>query len=268
MPWKESFLYYKQSPFQRIAFFTEKDGSFNLTLDDFLQFNSSHEHVYHESLFTLPAIFPHKLENVLVLGGGDGLGARELLKFHSIKSIELVDIDPDMIDFAKSNYFMTMLNKNSFNDPKVKVYVQDAKAWLQQPITQKYDLIIVDFPDPNTPVLWELFSSKVMQQIAARLNKHGVACLQSSTYNSRSYRKIFRTLEPIFPYILGFHSQSLINICGYFLVSFKPIKLSRSLPQGLQFLNPHRANNMLMLPVFKTKESHVASVFDYYKIHP
>jgi len=88
MAWAELLLFYKESPFQRIAFFTEKDGSFSLTLNDFWQFNSACEHIYHECLFTMPALFPRKLEQVLVLGGGDGLGARELLKYKTVKKID------------------------------------------------------------------------------------------------------------------------------------------------------------------------------------
>lgn len=268
MPWKENLLYYKQSPFQNILFFSEADGSYSLTLDNYLQFNSASEHIYHELLFTLPALFPKKLEKILILGGGDGLGTRELLKFPTVKSIEVVDIDPDMIDFAKNNFFMKWLNQDSFNHPLVKIYIEDAKKWLAKPITHTYDLIIVDFPDPNTPMLWELYSSEITKQISSRLNQHGVVCLQSSRYNSRLYRKIFNQLDAAYQYIIGYHNQSLVEMCGFFLVSHEPIKLHRHCPTNMRFLTPLRINQILHLPIYKVNPKFEAQISHYYKVHP
>ena len=183
---KEHLFFYKQSPYQRIAFFNESDGSYSLTLDDYWQFNSNCEHIYHECLFSLPCLFPNNLEKVLILGGGDGLGARELLNYKTIQNIDLVDLDPEIIKFARTNIIMTNLNKGSLNNKKVNITTTDAKKWLGKPPTKKYDIIVVDFPDPTTDDLWSLYSADIYKQIASRLSPDGVVSIQSSTYDTET----------------------------------------------------------------------------------
>jgi len=254
MAWKETLLFYKESPFQRIAFFTEKDGSFSLTLNDFWQFNSQVEHIYHECLFTMPSLFPDKLENVLVLGGGDGLGVRELLKYDTIKNIDLVDLDPEIIKFAKTNVFMKNLNEDSFNNPKVKITVTDAKKWLAKPVKRKYDLIIVDFPDPTTDDLWDLYTIKLYKRIAARLNENGVMAVQSSTYNTKTFDLIYEKLDKVFPFLLGYHTGASRVFCGFFIASFKPIQIHRPLP-SCRWLTSKILNQILALPLLPTEDN-------------
>lgn len=251
MAWKETLLFYKESPYQRIAFFNESDGSLSLTLNDFWQFNSNVEHIYHECLFTMPGIFPSELKNVLVLGGGDGLGARELLKYKSIESIDLVDLDPEIIKFAKTNVFMKNLNKDSFNDSKVNITVTDATKWLSQPVTKKYDLVIIDFPDPTTDLLWGLYTVKLYKQVAARLSDNGIVAIQSSTYNTKTFDLIYDRLDKVFPFLLGYHTGASRVFCGFFLCSFKPIRVKRPLPKGCKWMNPDMLNQILALPLME-----------------
>ena len=253
--WREQLIFYKESPFQRIAFFTEKDGSYSLTLDDYWQFNTNCEHIYHECLFTLPGLFPDVLENVLVLGGGDGLGARELLKYKTIKNIDLVDLDPEIVKFAKTNVIMRQLNKDSFNNSKVNITVTDAKKWLANSASRQYDLVIVDFPDPTTDMLWDLYTVKLYKQIYSRLKPHGVVAIQSSTYNTRTFEMIYDRLNKVFPYILGYHTGASSVFCGFFLASKKPIRAKRPIPNGCKWINPKLINLLLGLPVLATKEN-------------
>jgi len=247
--WKEQLLFYKRSPFQTIAFFTEVDGSFSLTLDNFWQFNSGCEHIYHECLFTMPALLPARLEHVLVLGGGDGLGARELLKFPSVKSVDLVDLDPEIIDFARKNTFMKVLNKGSFHDPKVKITTTDAKKWLASGTKKRYDLVIVDFPDPTSELLWGLYTVDLYKNIKKLLQNHGVVAIQSSTYNTRTFDTIFKRLSQVFPYIVGYHTEAPSVFCGFYLVSLQPVKMHRSIPKDAKWITPERIDRILMLPV-------------------
>lgn len=258
--WRENLLYYKESPYQKIAFFSEKDGSYTLTLDGFWQFNSKCEHIYHECLFTLPGLFPNTLENVLVLGGGDGLGARELLKYKTVKNIDLVDLDPEIIAFAKKNGVMRRLNQDSFNKGKVNITTVDAKKWLKQSKPTQYDLIIIDFPDPTTDSLWDLYTVKLYKQIRKRLSEHGVVTIQSGSYNTREFQKIYKRLSKVFPYIIGYHTGASSVFCGFFLCSKKPIRAKRPLPDGCKWLQPRLVNLLLGLPVLATQET--ARLFD------
>ena len=251
MAFKKVLLYWKQSPFQRIAFFNERDGSYSLTLNDFWQFNSGVEHIYHECLFTMPSLFPKKLNNVLVLGGGDGIGARELLKFPSVKRIDLIDLDPDIISFAKEHVIMTSINKRSFHDAKVKITTTDAKKWLDKSITRKYDLVIVDFPDPTCDDLWTLYEEKLYKKMAKRMHKDSVIAIQSSTYNTKTFDLIFSRLKKVFPYIIGYHTGASSVFCGFFLCSFKPIEQNRDIPKDSKWITPSLINQLLCLPVIK-----------------
>lgn len=249
MAWKETLLYYKQSPYQRIAFFTEADGSFSLTLDDYWQFNSKVEHIYHECLFTLPGLFPKNLENILVLGGGDGLGAREILKFSTVKRIDVIDLDPEIIKFAKTNLWMKAMNENSFNNRKVNIETVDAKKWLEGPVNIKYDLVIIDFPDPTSDQLWELYTSKLYKRVASRLKPEGIVAIQASTYNTKAFEYIFTQLDKVFPYILGYHTGSPSVFCGFFLCSPLPIRKVRQIPNHCKWLNASLINQILGLPL-------------------
>ena len=246
---KKHLFFYKKSPYQRIAFFNEEDGSYSLTLDDYWQFNSNCEHVYHECLFSMPCLFPDKLDSVLVLGGGDGLGARELLKYNTVQNIDLVDLDPEVIKFAKTNIIMTNLNKGSLNNKKVNITITDAKKWLSKPPEKKYSLIVIDFPDPTTDDLWDLYSIGIYKQIASRLNPSGVVAIQSSTYNTETFKLIFSKLNKVFPYIIGYHTSASSVFCGFFLCSFKPIKVHRKMPKASKWITPKRVNQMLGLPL-------------------
>ena len=250
--WKEHLLFYKQSPYQRIAFFTESDGSYSLTLNDFWQFNSRCEHIYHESLFMMPALFPDNLENILILGGGDGLGARDLLKFPSVKRIDLVDLDPEILKFAKENFFMKMLNQSSFSNKKVKITATDAKKWLSKTVTRRYDLIIVDFPDPTSELLWGLYTTKIYKQIKRRMKPHTGVAIQSSTYNTRTFDLIFDRLSKVFPFIIGYHTEAPSVFCGFFLASLKPIRMNRAIPHSAKWIHPARMDRILMLPISRT----------------
>jgi len=245
----DTLIFYRQSPYQKISFFTEGDGSYSLTLDDYWQFNSRSEHIYHECLFALPALFPEKLKKVLILGGGDGLGVRELLRYKSIHKIDLVDLDPDMVNLAKLNPHMRKLNESSMTDPRVNITIADAKDWLSHPVSQKYDLIIVDFPDPTSKELWDLYTIKVYKQLVSRLEDGGVIAIQGSTYNTNSYRKIFDRLNKVFPFILGYHTATPSIFCGFFILSFFPVKIHRSIPNKCKYLTPNLANQLLGLPL-------------------
>lgn len=251
MQFKETLVYWKQSPYQRISFFTERNGSYSLTLNDFWQFNSEVEHIYHECLFTMPALFPPKLEKVLILGGGDGLGVRELLKYPTIKSIDLVDLDPEIIEFAKNHVIMSSLNKKSFHDERVNITVTDAKKWLNKRAKSKYDLVIIDFPDPTSDDLWDLYTDKLYKRVAKRMHKDSVVAIQSSTYNTKTFDLIFQRLDKVFPYIIGYHTGASSIFCGFFLASFAPVKQRRPLPK-LKWLTPKLINRMLGIPVIKS----------------
>lgn len=117
-------------------------------LDEQLQFSSLDEHAYHEAL--VHPIFAASLSprRILILGGGDGLALREVLKYKEVKEIDLVEIDADVVNAAMNVKELKKLNQRSFEDSRVTVHIQDAVDYLSLN-SACYDIIIVDFPDPT-----------------------------------------------------------------------------------------------------------------------
>jgi spermidine synthase len=192
--------------------FTQEGEKFTirLYLDDGLQWDKRDEYRYHHTLFALPVLLLKQQKiNVLVLGGGDGLGVRDLLRFGDlIESITLVDISKEMLFLAKNNEYFLEVNKNSLNNPKVKVLNQDSNVFIKEAImnNDKYDLIILDYPDPysnvNHPVN-SLFSSEHYQEIYKILKDDGICALQATSpfIFPNTYRKIQLELLKVFPKI-------------------------------------------------------------------
>ncbi|EWH08783.1 spermidine synthase [Catenovulum agarivorans DS-2] len=145
-----------------------------------MQFSSIDEYRYHESLIH-PAM--QRLTNpqsILILGGGDGLAARELLTYSKVKSITVVDLDPAVAELAKNNVYLTQLNKQSFFSNKVQIQHKDAFVYLTE-TTNVFDLIVVDLPDPKTVSLARLYSKQFYQIAKRRLTNNGILVTQATS---------------------------------------------------------------------------------------
>src|SRR5205814_2039541 len=141
---------------RRVA--TVSCSSCPLFLTIHLQFSSRDEYRYHEALIhpglsAIPA--PRR---VLVLGGGDGLAVREILKYPQIESITLVDLDPEMTRLFSTHPMLTALNQKSFSASRVHIINADAFPWVDSD-TESFDFIVIDFPDPTNYSLGKLYST-------------------------------------------------------------------------------------------------------------
>ncbi len=115
--YNENIIISKTTKYQRLVL-THERNDYKLYLNNNLQFSSFDEYRYHEA-FVHPAIsFANSIENILILGGGDGMGAREILKYKEVKKITLVDLDKEMTDIFKENPLLKRLNKNSLLNNK------------------------------------------------------------------------------------------------------------------------------------------------------
>ena len=152
----DNIIYAKSSTYQRIVVTKGKTG-YALFLNGNLQFNSFDEYRYHEALVH-PAFasFTGDPRRVLVLGGGDGLAVREILKYPSVEFIQLVDLDPDMTKVSAAVPALGELNKHSLDDPRVHVTNADAFVWLDSVQAEPCYIAIVAFPDPSKFALWKL----------------------------------------------------------------------------------------------------------------
>jgi spermidine synthase len=166
--------------FYTSKYITEPDypKDYWLFLNGDYQFFSGCDEVYHEYMVHVPIIANKVPRKVLVLGGGDGLVNRELLKYPGIESITLIELDKKMVDVAMTHPVMRRINKDSFLDPRIKVHIMDAFTFVR---TSKeiYDAIYIDFPDPKDYNLSKLYSREFYFFVKNRLADDGFVAMDS-----------------------------------------------------------------------------------------
>lgn len=167
---------YRHTPYQEIVV-TRRGDDTRLYLDGGLQFSTRDEYRYTESL-VYPAL-GNGARSVLVLGGGDGLAARELLRQPGISRIVQVELDPAVIEIARTT--LRAANGGSLDNPRVRVLTGDAMAWLRGPNPDRFDAVIVDLPDPDTPVLGRLYSTEFYALAARALAPGGLLVVQAGS---------------------------------------------------------------------------------------
>ncbi|MQA11377.1 MAG: polyamine aminopropyltransferase [Pseudonocardiaceae bacterium] len=128
-----------------------------LYLNGDLQFSSVDEYRYHEALVH-PAMSGER-RDVLVLGGGDGLALREVLRYPDVEHVTLVELDPSVINLARTDPTVSALNRHAYDDPRVRVHTDDAFSWLREN-RQRYDAVLVDMPDPDSTATAKLYSAE------------------------------------------------------------------------------------------------------------
>jgi spermidine synthase len=238
----DNIIYAKSSPYQRIVVTKGKTG-YGLFLNGNLQFNSFDEYRYHEALVHPAfAAFPGDAKRVLVLGGGDGLALREVLKYKSVEHVELVDLDPEMTRVSHAVPALGELNKHAFDDPRVHVTNADAFVWLDSVATEPYDIAIVDFPDPNNFSLGKLYTTRFYNLLKNKLKPDSAIVIQTTSplIARRSFWCIINTLEAsgftVKPYQATVPS---FGVWGFALAKMQPFTTPAKPPAGveLQFLN-------------------------------
>lgn len=187
---------YRHSAYQELVV-TKQGDDMRLYLDGGLQFSTRDEYRYTESL--VYPVLGAGARSVLVIGGGDGLAARELLRQKDIGPIVEVELDPAVIDMARTT--MRSANGGALDDPRVHLIIDDAMAWLRVPHPGLvppggFDAVIVDLPDPDNPVLGRLYSAEFYTLITHALAPHGLMVVQSGSPYSTP--KVFwRTVSTI-----------------------------------------------------------------------
>ncbi len=234
----DDIVYTRTTSYQRIVI-TKGHSGFQLFLNGNLQFASADEYRYHEALVHPAFAATPEARRVLVCGGGDGLALREILKYPSVESVTLVDLDPDMTKLSERYRPLADLNGGSFADPRVTVVNADAMVWLQEP-GDPFDLVIVDFPDPNTFALGKLYTTRFYNLLKSRLAPEASVSVQctSPLFARTSYWCIIRTMEAaglrVHPYQTAVPS---FGVWGFALARLAPFDVPTHVPAGLRFLN-------------------------------
>ncbi|OON66488.1 polyamine aminopropyltransferase [Hymenobacter sp. CRA2] len=251
MAFQDQVIYSKSTPYQRIVL-TKNQRELRLFLNGNLQFSSADEYRYHEALVH-PAMqaLPHA-RRVLVLGGGDGLAVRELLKYPQLQQIRLVDLDAGMTQLFQHNEQLLALNQRSLLNPKVQVINGDAYRWVRADTT-RYDLLVVDFPDPSNYSIGKLYSAAFYQELDHLLAPGGLMVVQStSPYVARkSFWCISHTLQAAGFHTIPYHLYvPSFGEWGYVLAGRNGHWRGDAgpLPQGLRYITPQSIRQMLVFP--------------------
>lgn len=262
LTYNDNIVYAVSSPYQRIVL-TRNKREMRLFLNGNLQFSSADEYRYHEALVHPALSSVNQLENVLVLGGGDGLAVREVLKYPSVKSITLVDLDPVMTQLFTSQSVLLNQNNRSLLDKKVKVINADAFVWLRNN-TKKFDAAIIDFPDPSNFSIGKLYSTLFYQLLKNALTEDAVAVIQSTSpyVAPRSFWCIDSTLHKVGFSTLPYHNYvPSFGEWGYIIATLNPRQnWFSAMPNGLKYLNAQTLQTMFVFPEdMKTREPYMAN---------
>ncbi|MBM3277685.1 MAG: polyamine aminopropyltransferase [Candidatus Handelsmanbacteria bacterium] len=230
----------QQSRYQKIVL-TRWGEDLRLYLDGHLQFAAVDERRYHEALVHPAISLSASRQRVLILGGGDGLSAREVLKYPQVEEVDLVDLDPAITDLARRHLALTRLNHNALSHPKVQVHNQDAFTFLRE-AQVPYGVIIADLTDPRTEAIGKLYSVEGYRLCRRLLGPGGVLVTQAtSPYHARrAFWCIGQSLEEAGFRVYPYHALvPSFGEWGFHLAATQPLDLDPlRLEVALDFLRP------------------------------
>ena len=228
-----------ETEYQKIVVTRWKDET-RLFLNEHLQFSSVDEYRYHEALVHPAMALSHSRARVLVVGGGDGLAVREILRYSEVEEIELVDLDPAMTTLARRNLYFTELNQNALSYPRVQVINEDGFSFLQRE-HEPYSVVVIDLPDPREEEISKLFSVEAYKLIRRHLAPGGVVITQATSpyYTRQAYWCIGESMEEADLEVLSFHAYvPSFGEWGFHIGSEAPIDPgSVQFMPGLRYLN-------------------------------
>lgn len=240
-----------------------------------LQFDSADEGIYHEYL-VVPAIllaiqrYPQTDLRVLVCGGGDGLAIRDIWQFDQIKSVDLVDYNPEVIELAKTVF--TPYNLASLEQEKVTIHTQDAWEFISQIPDEYYHLIICDFTYPNSSEETRIYSYEWFTKLRCILRKSGVICTNgvSPEQNTAGFWCLYQTIiaadfsvKPLQIEIPSFRDHNY-GSWGFFLASPQLIPASELqqmiLPEYLRYLTHDHLLSAFVFPIAIAASRHQVKI--------
>jgi spermidine synthase len=229
----DQIIYKKQTQYQKIVVTKSVvNNKHRLYIDGHIQFSSRDEYRYHESLVHPLLSIAGDKSRVLILGGGDGLAVREILKYKDVKEIHLVDIDPEMTTISKELNVLAKLNQRSLEDPRLTIFNQDAFTFINQ-AGVLYDRVIIDMPDPHNEAINKLYSREFYTMIRKRMKPDGVLVSQSSSpfFTRKTFWCIEKTLDAVFEDTLSYH----VNIPSFGDWGFNLARLNVKIPRDYSF---------------------------------
>lgn len=205
--YKDTIIYSKQTKYQKIVITKWKEHHW-LYINGQEQFSSFDEERYHEPLVHPAMQLAPSRENILILGGGDGLAAREVLKYKDVKSLTLVDLDPVMTDLGRNHPVMVKLNNKSLNHEKIHILNMDASAFLDKNRIF-FNVIIIDLPDPDSMDIMHLYSDAFYREVKRNLAVQGIMVTQATSpyFARKAFLCINKTIASAGFRTLPYHNQ-------------------------------------------------------------
>jgi spermidine synthase len=245
----DEIVYSTTTPYQRLVITRWKDD-LRLYINGNLQFSSRDEYRYHEALVHPALQALPWARSVLVLGGGDGLALREILRYPNIQHVTLVDLDPAMTAAFTTRPELAKLNGRAFSDPRVKVINADAAIWLQNS-TGMFDAAIIDFPDPSSFALGKLYSVPFYGMVKKHVAANGLVVVQSTSpfFAPHAYWTIDATLRDVGMKTWPYHAYvPSFGEWGFVLASQQQYAPPTSYRLPMRFLDADTTREMFLFP--------------------
>lgn len=245
----DDIVHAESTPYQRIVVTRWRDD-LRLFLNNNLQFSSHDEYRYHEALVHPGLASLPWAKRVLVLGGGDGLAVREILKYPNVEAVTLVDLDPAMTVLFSTAPALVALNQGALKAERVTVVNADALQWLENN-REHFDFIVVDFPDPANFALGKLYTSAFYRLLEKRLSAHGLMVVQSTSplYARQSFWCVVATLEDVGLKTAPYHALvPSFGEWGYIIAGrqvFEPVAVDAA---KTRFLTPATTRSLFDFP--------------------
>ena len=245
-------IFAQSTPYQRIIL-TRQQKDLRLYLNSNLQFSSLDEYRYHEALVHPVMSALKSRRRILIIGGGDGLALREILKYDEVEKVTMVDLDPAMTKLFSSNPMLTALNHSALLSPKLTVLNRDAFLWLreQDAATPKFDAVFVDLPDPANFSIGKLYSLSFYRQLKSVLGPDSLVVVQSTSplVARKSFWCVNNTLAAAGFNTAPYHALvPSFGEWGYVIGTLGSYQVPQAFPAGLRFVDAQTVQDMFRFP--------------------
>ena len=199
-------VYEGETKYQRVKVIESHSLERCLILDDYLQSSTRDEHIYHEMLVHPASVLHGGPSCVVVIGGGEGATAREVLRWRSVEEVLMFEIDAEVVELCRK--YLPELSEGVYEDARLRLRIADGREALGGLEDGSVDLIVVDVTDPTRDGASYLLYTKQFYEIArSKLREEGVLVTQSTspTHSPRIYSSIKTTLSKVFKHVNPFH---------------------------------------------------------------
>ncbi len=256
-----------RTQFQEVVIAEFEDFGRALVLDNLVQSTELDEHIYHESLVHI-ALMTHPLpKKVLVVGGGEGATIREVLKYSCVERVVMVDIDGELVEYAKKH--LEFMHKGAFNDPRVEVVIMDGREYVDG-CRETFDVAVMDLTDPyGPPIARELYTAEFYSNVSKLLSEEGVMVTQagSSFFFEEVYDSVLDAVKQVFPIVREYNVwvPAFGYTCNFIIGSKKYDPIAISLEElekrfkerqlKMRFYTPQAHLGLLYTPIFRKSRS-------------